>query len=216
MAEERLEISSLIDNIDKWVEDADEVKEIIKGANSGELLALLEALKDSNTKAWIVQSDILRHIHDSAGKYKNRAIESVASEINFSRSYCFALLKINKKIFDVAEDLRHVPNLTITHFAHVISNLKRITDPIALLREAADNGWSTAQMKEHIAGRNPNINYDLKYFKIEESTTVSSNTNWAGVEKVSPKVNILTAQNGDKYLELKVFNRNQNTEEDDS
>ena len=62
MAKEGLEIASLIGNIDKWVEDASEVKEIIKGANGEELLALLEALKDSNTKAWVVQSDILRHV----------------------------------------------------------------------------------------------------------------------------------------------------------
>lgn len=219
MAEERRELTSLIENIDKWVEDADEVKEMIKEANSEELLALLEALKDSNTKAWIVQSDILRHIHDSAGKYKNRAIESVAAEIGYSRSYCFTLLKINKKIFDVAEDLRQVPNLTATHFALVVNNLKRIPDPVELLRRAADNNWSTAQMKDDLAGRNPNVNFTYKYFKIEESTTVSSNTNWANTEKISSKVNILTAQNGDKYLELKVYNRttqNNNTEDDDS
>lgn len=215
MAKEGLEIASLIGNIDKWVEDASEVKEIIKGANGEELLALLEALKDSNTKAWVVQSDILRHIHESAGKFKNKAIISVANDLDFSRGYCFALLKINKKIFDVAEDLRRAPKLTITHFAHVVNNLKRITDPIELLRKASEEGWSTSQMKAYIRGITPINNYTLSYFKIEESTTVSQNTNWSMVEKISPKANILTAQNGDKYLELKIFNKNQNTEEDD-
>lgn len=220
MAEEKRDLVSLIENIDKWIEDADKVKEIIKGANSEELLALFEALKDSSTKAWIVQSDIIRHIHDSAGKFKNKLIESLADDLNYSRSYCFTLLKINKEIFDHAEDLRLVPNLTATHFAVVVANIKRIRDPIALLRRAADENWKPGQLRAYLAGLNPNVNYTLKYFKIEEATNVSANTNWAGVEKISSKVNILTAQNGDKYLEVKIYNKpkkinnNNNTEDD--
>jgi hypothetical protein len=94
-------------------------------------------------------------------------------------------LKINKKIFDAAEDLRQVPNLSISHFAHVVNNLNRIQDPIALLRDAADNNWSSSQMKAYLAGRNPNINYILKYFKVEETTDVNSSTEWNSVEKIS-------------------------------
>jgi hypothetical protein len=214
-SEERNELVELVSDIDKWVSGIGKVKELLVGANSEELLALLESVNTSNTKAWIAQSDILRHIHDSAGKFKSKAVESVASEIGLSRSYCFALLKINKKIFDEAEDLREVPNLTIGHFSNVINNLSRIQDPIALLRSAADNNWTVTQMREYLAGRSPNTNFTLTYYKIEEATNVSANTNWAGVDKLSNKINILTAQNGDKYLELKTYQRTQRTEDAD-
>lgn len=211
MEEDGKNIASIIGNIDKWVEDAKGVKEILKEANSDELLALLDTLNDSNSKSWIIQSDILRFIHDTAGKYKNQAIESVAKEINLSRSYCFTLLKINTKIFDEAEDLRNAPNLTATHFALIVNNLKRIEDPIGLLREASDHSWSTSQMKVFLSGKNLQVNYTLQYFKLENAHNISSDANWAGVEKFSSRVNILTAQNGDKYLELKTFNKTKKT-----
>lgn len=206
MSENKKELAEYIHSIDTWVDKADEVKELLKGADDQSLVTLLEAVNTSSTKSWVIESDILRYIHDSVGEYGNKAVKLVAQTLGMSRSYCFALLKINKEIFDKAEDLRKTPNLKIGHFVNVVNNLSKIQDPVALLRRASDEEWRVSDLTAHLKGREVTRNYTLQYYKIEPTTEVNERTEWSESKTLSPKVNVVKDARGNEYIEIKIYN----------
>lgn len=211
----RNELANFINNINKWIEESDRIQELLVNATAEELVYLLEVFKSSNTKAWIAQSDIIAHIHDNSGKLKAKVIESIAKELDISRSYCFTLLKINKKIFAKAPDLRTAPFLTITHFFHIINNYeilkKNNVDIINLLREANDNKWSTIDLRKKIASfKSTNEReYYFDYYKIDKvDESVIAQKQWKTIERLTQKIYLLTDINDEKFLEIKFYKKN--------
>lgn len=198
-------LSDIAGNLNEWILSADDIKPIIESSEFEEVMEFLKTTIESGGKAWIVQSDIIRYFHDKA-KYGKKVIKELSRELGLSRTHCYELLKINKDIFDEDPDLRNAPTLNISHFAYVVKNMSKITDPVGMLHTAIDNGWNVSQLKRHITGTIiPNTTYTSVFYKLTQDRTIDDEVVWTENKRLTSTANILTHTNGTKYLEIKTF-----------
>jgi len=202
--EKKITLSDVSNNLNQWIENADDIKPILENSDFEEVMEFLKTTLESGEKSWMVQSDIIRYFHDRA-KYGKKVVKELASELGLSKSYCYDLLNINKEIFDKDPNLRQAAILNVSHFAYVIKNLKRIPDPVILLQKAVEESWSVQQLKSHIMGRPVEKVYISTYYKVTEDDTVNDDTEWSTATKLSNTSNLLKDGEGNVYLELKTL-----------
>lgn len=200
--EQKIDISKILDYFTGVTDVCINVPAVFDQIDGETVVELLEKAWNMGEKTWMLQAELLRLINDRS-KYGDKAVENVAKQIGITRSYAFDLYKIAKNLLSQDEGLKNLPNLSVSHYITVIRNLKKVKDPIDILKLASDEGWSTKDLKKAIDGEKVEREYSINYFSMAEADV--RDKEWAMYERISEKAYICKDRLGNMFLELKTF-----------